>query len=108
VRLQAMVFGVSFCLSTGTFVDAKLDLCGHCLPRRPEAWQSVLSHVGEQLEIDTTDAVAMLTEEGIELACIGIGRDRLGAFRLNTYGRPVRPMAGTQSSVIHDASVMES
>jgi hypothetical protein len=107
LRLRAMVFGVSFRLDTGAFADAKLDLCGHCLPRPREAWQSVLRRAGELLDIDTTDAVAMLAEEGIELACIGIGRDRIGAFRLNTYGRPVRPTTAELSDAGKGAGASE-
>ena len=105
LHLDAIVFGVSFSLDTGVFADAKLDLCGHCVLRCRDEWQRVLHRVGEQLEIDTTDAVAMLGEEGIELACIGIGRDWLGAFRLNTYCRPVRPKAGAPGRVGSGQSV---
>jgi hypothetical protein len=98
--LRAIVFGVSFRLDSGVFADAKIDLCGHCLPRPRETWQSGLRSLGERLEIDTTDAVGMLAEEGIELACIGIGQDRLGAIRLNTYGRPVRPSAVPTATLV--------
>jgi len=92
-RISAMVFGVSFRLDNGEFSDSKVDLCGHCVQRPVGQWQSVLRRVGERLQINTTEAIAMLQEGGIELACIGIGRDYSGALRINTYGRPVRPMA---------------
>jgi hypothetical protein len=69
-----------------------LDLCGHCIPRSSEDWQGVLGILGKRHAIDTTDASLMLGKDWMELACAGIGLDRLGTVRLNTYGRPVRPL----------------
>ncbi len=80
-----LVFSTSFSLSTGELSDAKVDVCGHCVPRSSRRWAAVIeSLVGAHGLSDPRLREALHTPRA-EVAFVGFGLDRAAASRVNVY-----------------------
>jgi hypothetical protein len=88
-RLGGLVVSLGYSARTGAPVDAKLDLCGHCLPREPHRWQQLLDALSARFELPAVPVLPLLESGVAEVAFVGLGVDTAGAVRLNVYLKPV-------------------
>lgn len=89
MRFSGAVFGLGFSIATGHAVDAKLDLCGHCLPRNADAWWNTLEQLVAAYGVQPFDArvQSALESASADVAFIGAGVATDGRTRLNLYLR---------------------
>lgn len=87
MNLSGAVFGLGFSLRSGALVDAKVDLCGHCLPRPAAAWRDLLARLAELYGVVPLPEAAQraLVERHVEVAFVGLGLTTDGRCRLNSY-----------------------
>lgn len=85
VSRSGLVFSASFDASSGILLDAKVDICAHCLNRTPADWvrtiQSGLTLFGLS---DMPVAKSILARE-CDVAFWGLGIDQNGDRRMNLY-----------------------
>lgn len=88
---SAIVGSVGVSLATGTIVDVKLDLCGHCTPRGMGDWARRIERYATAFGFSALPRAALERHASIELAFIGLGIDRYLRPRLNIYLKPAVP-----------------
>lgn len=84
--LSGLVLAVGFSLETGAIADAKLDICGHCVPMPAGEWRTRIAGLARAAGV-AEPPLGPLLEEG-EVAFAGVGVDVLGEARLNVYVKP--------------------
>lgn len=89
VPRTGIVISVSGVCDANEFTDAKLDVCGHCVPRSRDAWVRWLSGMGARLGMAAPRARATLSSPDFEVAFVGLGVNRRDEPRLNLYLKPV-------------------
>jgi hypothetical protein len=62
-----------------------VDICGHCVPRSPAAWQTWCDQVAGLTGARPFDLANLLTERPLEVAFVGLGRKLAGETRFNVY-----------------------
>ncbi|RYD96629.1 MAG: hypothetical protein EOP50_06450 [Sphingobacteriales bacterium] len=82
---QGLVMSVGFNLQTGALVDAKADLCGHCLRYTTSEWNAVIGKVTNQFSLTSIDTNPILGSGEYAVAFIGFGLTTDGKPRLNVY-----------------------
>jgi hypothetical protein len=93
IPLQGLVFSVGFLAATGEIYDSKIDICCHCVVRKPSEWKAVFVELARSgYPIDLELLIPMIDSEYQELACLGIGSDVRGRTRVNTYWKPRLPV----------------
>ncbi len=85
VDLDGLVMSIGFSLSSGSLVDAKIDLCGHCLNHSIGEWVSVLGQLTDRFSLPAFDLSALKKYSDIEVAFIGMGLTSDHKPRLNLY-----------------------
>jgi hypothetical protein len=91
MRLSGVVFSLGFDLGTGSVTDAKVDLCGHCLPYDGVAWAGLLQDLSQGFGLVSPAGVAAdLLAGSCDVAFLGFGTGAAGQPRLNVYLRPPR------------------
>ena len=88
MNLRGMVLSLGFDLATGKVVDAKIDLCGHCLPLDHTGWTDVLTDVSATLGLRQLPLREELPARSCDVAFAGLGVTAGGRRRLNVYLRP--------------------
>jgi hypothetical protein len=82
---SALNLALGWSLATGDLIDAKVDLCAHCLPRPAEAWLALADRVVGRCGLEVLPLEAGLTRGQLEIALVGLGIDRHGGARFNAY-----------------------
>ena len=85
MRLSGLVMSAGFAVSSGILTDAKVDLCGHCMPRPAVEWTALLDRWAPDHGADLSSAATALRDGACEVGNIGFGLDRDGRRRLNLY-----------------------
>jgi hypothetical protein len=80
---SGLVFSTGFSVSTGAIEDAKVDLCAHCIRRSPQEWLRIVRDCGDSAV--RADIDEEFLGRHCELALLGLGLDRHGNQRLNSY-----------------------
>ncbi|MEJ2675502.1 MAG: hypothetical protein P8011_09985 [Acidihalobacter sp.] len=88
MNLSGLVFCAGFDLASGVLLDVKIDLCGHCLPQPPDAWQRTLTDLASDHGLVLPPLDAMPDSSTADIAFLGLGLSRTGAVRLNVYLKP--------------------
>jgi hypothetical protein len=85
ISRTAIVGSIGFRVASGRVSDAKLDVCGHCVPRSRPEWVRAIQRLiaRHELAAPPVDVTALLGS--VELAFIGFGLDAERAPRLNVY-----------------------
>lgn len=83
-----IVLCVGFSVATGSLIDAKIDLCGHCLAYSPAAWARKVAELDTTLALTPLPTAAMLAAGDCEVAFLGFGLRADGRRRLNLYAKP--------------------
>jgi hypothetical protein len=89
MRFSGAVFGLGFSIATGAAADAKLDLCGHCLPRDADGWWNTLEQLVAAYGVQPFDTRVRnaLRSTSTDVAFVGVGVGTDGRTRLNLYLR---------------------
>lgn len=90
IPLQGLVLSTSFSVATGELTDIKVDVCGHCVPRRAHAWQTLITELCGLAAVKPISVASALLERNVEIAFVGIGRGRDGGSRVNVYLKACR------------------
>ena len=85
VDQQGMVMSIGFNLLTGEHVDAKIDLCGHCLRYSSTEWISIIDRISKQYAITTPEMEFILHSQEYQIAFIGLGLTLDKKPRINIY-----------------------
>jgi len=88
--LNGVVIGVGASVVTGALRDVKVDLSGSHLNYAPGEWQQLVDWCAARYGIRPMAIETLLAEGRIDVAFIGLGVDRAGAYRLNIYLKAVR------------------
>ncbi len=88
-RLGGLVLSLGFSTCSGILQDAKVDLCGHCVPRTPARWQALVDRLTDRLDLPPLAVEVPLRDEMAEVAFVGVGIQVDGSRRLNVYLKPV-------------------
>lgn len=76
---------LGFSVASGHLVSAKLDYCGHCVPRTPTQWREDIDQLSREFRIRSLPVQLALTECPVEVAFVGLGRNLPESYRLNLY-----------------------
>lgn len=87
--VSAIVGSVGVSVATGSLADVKLDLCGHCVPRRRTDWAQRIERYAGRHGLTAPPFIALEPDAPIEIAFVGLGIDRDLRPRLNIYLKPV-------------------
>jgi hypothetical protein len=94
VPAEGLVLSAGFALESGALRDAKLDICAHCVPRPPDAWDELIGSLAAVHRLEAPPRHDVLGGGLAEVAFLGLGLDRDGERRLNVYlkraGEPAR------------------
>ena len=85
VAAQGLVPSAGFSLESGALCDAKLDICGHCVPRAPRDWSELIASLSAAHQLDAPPLDEVLRAGRAEVAFLGFGLDRAAGPRLNVY-----------------------
>lgn len=96
MSLSGAVFSISFDLRTGDLEDAKLDLCGHCLPRPAADWITLMRALTDRLGLQPFPVRQALERGECEVAFLGMGMPVAAPPRLNLYLKPAWPVTSSQ------------
>lgn len=88
---SGIVLSTEFAIATGRMTGMKLDICGHCTPRKYSEWQDFIADFAATAGIVPLP-VAHLAPT-MDVAFIGIGRRGDGDYRLNLYLKHQRELA---------------
>jgi hypothetical protein len=80
-----LVLSAGFSLTGGDVTDIKIDICGHCLDRKPEALLELLNALTRRHGLFSAELEQPLCQRRAELAFLGFGIDRRREPRLNVY-----------------------
>jgi hypothetical protein len=86
LRSSGLVLSFSAPFDGGRVDGCKIDVCAHCLKRRPEDWIEVLQRLAGQLDLPLPLDPPILLTKRAEVAFIGLGVGR--ETRLNLYLKP--------------------
>ncbi len=82
-----IVFSVGFSVRTGDLLDAKIDLCCHCIPVGLDRWQALFVRYTARFGLAPLDLRMLQLERGTALSYVGFGLDRDRTSRINLYLR---------------------
>lgn len=81
--LSGIVFCIGISRLSGEVVDAKIDVCGHCLSQSTLSWERTLRHCTDLLRMPPFSFSGELLEN--EVAFVGLGVSRESDMRMNLY-----------------------
>ncbi len=102
VELEGLVLCVGFDVSSGDLVDAKVDLCGHCLRYSKDGWERLVGRCTDEFGLAPLPVTEALAPDR-EVAFIGFGVDRRGGCRLNLYLKSAPPVGPAEPGEIRAA-----
>lgn len=101
VDLDGLVMSVGISLNSGALVDAKLDLCGHCLTYSDDGWGQIVTDCASRLGVTPFDTSALLGAAGCHVAFLGCGVNVQGQARLNLYLQPCLDTQPASQDALH-------
>lgn len=101
--LSGLVLSVGFSLKTGELVDAKIDLCGHCLAHSKSKWLEIIRQLSDRFDLAPIPLSKALVEHNCEIAFLGFGLDKSRNSRLNVYLKASDPYGSLASGEIEAA-----
>jgi hypothetical protein len=81
--LSGIVPSIGFSVTTGNLLDAKLDICGHCLAYHPTAWAELIQACTQCYGLAPLSVASALSQS--QVSYIGLGLDHNQQARLNLY-----------------------
>jgi len=88
---SGIVLSTEFAIATGHLMGMKLDICGHCTPRKTSEWQDFIADFAATAEVAPLPVEHLVPP--MDVAFIGIGRRGDGDYRLNLYLKHQREAA---------------
>jgi hypothetical protein len=88
IRADSLVFSLGFALSDGAFTDAKIDVCGHCVPRPAAEWSALLRRWTRRRATPDFGVDGLLLAQSAEVAFLGVGVRTDHGLRTNLYLKP--------------------
>jgi hypothetical protein len=85
IPAEGLVLSAGFALDSGALRDAKLDVCGHCVPRPAAAWMALVSSLADGHGLQAAAVGEPLAATQAAVAFLGFGLDRDAGPRLNVY-----------------------
>lgn len=85
VPATGLVLSIGLEVATGELADAKVDVCGHCVPRPAPDWERLCARVTGELGVQRIGLGPALSRGDVEVAFIGVARRRSGEGRCNVY-----------------------
>jgi hypothetical protein len=85
VDRDGLVFSIGFRVATGAMVDAKVDLCGHCIRHNTSQWINTVTRLTDRFQLAALPVSEALNECSCAVAFIGFAVDTKGGRRLNLY-----------------------
>lgn len=85
VDAKGLVMSIGFSMATGVLLDAKLDVCGHCLNHALPEWAAITQAITDRFSLAPVDMNPLLHSEGYDVAFIGLGVTVDRQVRLNLY-----------------------
>lgn len=80
-----LVLSVGLDPASGAALDAKIDLCGHCLDCWVSDWAGHLEAIARAVDLPPVQAARLDLGKRADVAFIGFGLHADGSARLNTY-----------------------
>jgi hypothetical protein len=103
VDLDGFVMGVGFSVATGALMDAKIDLCGHCLTHDMAEWSRIVGAISGRFGLRRLDLEPIAKSGDFEVAFIGLGFATDNSKRLNVYLKHAARAAPPATEEIQDA-----
>lgn len=88
--LTGIVFSISFLAATGQELDAKIDLCAHCLGHDDETLARLVDDLAAGFTLAPIATRTALANGGVAPAFLGLNRNALGQHRLDLFLKPAR------------------
>lgn len=85
VELDGWVMSIGFRLTTGELMDAKIDLCGHCLRYDSKEWPTKIKQITDYFSLTPLDTDIVFSKGEFKTAFIGFGLTTSFKPRLNLY-----------------------
>ncbi|MEB3311174.1 MAG: hypothetical protein VKJ02_13170 [Snowella sp.] len=85
LQLMGIVPSLGFAIATGKIVDVKVDVCGHCLPYRPDQWINLVNRCTQQYGLARLPIAEALEQNRSTVSYLGMGCDTQENLRLNLY-----------------------
>jgi hypothetical protein len=96
---------IGLSLATGALVDAKIDLCGHCLTHSLSEWSTITRAITDRCSLVPLDLHFAEEGETAEVAFVGLGLTAHRTPRLNLYLRHAARIAVPDPDEIENAVV---
>ena len=86
ISSTGVVFCISLSAATGEIIDAKIDLCGHCLAPIVDNWTTLLEALAYQINLPLSETFRLAVHQQLaDIAFLGCGVKNDGSVRLNLY-----------------------
>jgi hypothetical protein len=86
VSSTGIVFCIGLSAATGEIIDAKIDLCGHCLAPIIDNWTTLLETLSYQINLPLSETFMLAVhQQHSGIAFLGCGVKNDGSVRLNLY-----------------------
>ncbi|RAM51615.1 MAG: hypothetical protein C6Y22_11215 [Hapalosiphonaceae cyanobacterium JJU2] len=85
LQLSGIVPSLGFAITTGESHDAKIDVCGHCLPYSTSKWVELVNCCTQMYDLTNIPVREALAQNCSSVSYLGMGCDRNDALRLNLY-----------------------
>ena len=83
--LEGLVLCLGVSAAGGHLADAKIDLCGHCLPYSNQQWVAIVRRCVTEFGLQPIPIQEALETGDCRVAFIGLAVDKEGQRRLNVY-----------------------
>lgn len=103
VDLDGLVLCVGFSLASGQLLDAKIDLCGHCLSYAPDEWPRVLRAIEREFDLTHVPVSDLIANGVCDVAFVGFGLDTSANARLNIYLKASDPDGTPETDELNNA-----
>lgn len=108
VDADGIVLCLGFSVATGNLVDAKIDLCGHCLAYPPEVWARVADRLCSTFDLAPIPTRSVLAPGDCEVAFLGFGIRQDGGRRLNLYVKPANACSPYHSAIARGVAYLRA
>lgn len=86
ISRHGVVFCIGLSAATGEIVDAKIDLCGHCLAPVVDDWTALMETLTYQINLPLQNTLKLAVQQQFaDIAFLGCGVKNDGSVRLNLY-----------------------
>ena len=85
LQLTGIVPSLGFAIATGKSLDAKIDVCAHCLAYSNSKWIELVNRCTQMYGLTQMPVSEALEHNRSSVSFLGLGCNRNGAVRLNLY-----------------------